>query len=325
MNSSIKAGSSKSLSTSLQQGSSKSNTISITKQLELNDVPVCAHEPGPGHYFGPDSKGFSSLEKNPFSGSQSAPAISLPRTGWDEWSNVVISKGHAATFKARDSPGAAYQVPTTLSKLGAKIGTSLRPDLNLSLGIDPHGSPGPTVNLRDQQAESEAVASRKDKGFGQAPRFGAERRNNNIGPGQYARKDFALSLDVGKTIGCGRQAWEKVVTPGWEVEGRCRASPGPGPPLSSDVVSKDGTKFIGNRVCSIGKAERFPASRYESCSPGPAAYRSPMSQREERLHHSTSTTSSGKPINSWGAAAKKPRFRMVLALNCSKNSGWGYF
>lgn len=302
-------------SSSLKGNSPKQLTLS--RQLELNDTPVCALEPGPGHYFGPDSKGFSTLGVS--------PGVAMPRTGWDEWSNVVISKGHAATFKARDSPGAAYQMPSTLSKQSAKIGTSLRPDLNLSLGIDPHGSPGPTVNLRDIPT-GEAVASRANKGFGQAQRFGSSAiKNNNVGPGQYARKDFALSLDSGKSIGCGRQAYEKVITPGYESEGRGRASPGPGPPLRSEVVSKDGKVSLGTRVCSIGKAERFPARGYTSASPGPGAYATPMSEREERLQHSASTTSTGKPINSWGAPGKKPRFRMVLALNCSKNSGWGYF
>lgn len=32
---------------------------SVSAQLELNDIPESAHEPGPGHYFGPDSQGFN--------------------------------------------------------------------------------------------------------------------------------------------------------------------------------------------------------------------------------------------------------------------------
>lgn len=295
------------LGTQRSAKSVKSKELSISRQLELNDMPDCAQEPGPGHYFGPASKGFSSLGEQ---------AVSLPRTGWENWEKVVVSKAHSETYKARQSPGAAYQVPTTLAKHGAKIGTSLRPDLNLSLGIDPHGSPGPTINLRDEVSKPKST-----KSFGQASRFSVERRGTSVGPGQYARKDFALSLDVGRTIGTGRAAWEKVITPGWETVGKCRASPGPGPALSFEV-EKDGVTYRGHRVVSMGRAERFPASGYQSASPGPGAYVVPSGLEAQAPPRRLQGT---KSFPTFGTAAKKPRFRMVLALNCSKNSGWGYF
>merc|ERR1712151_330924 len=118
-----------------------------------------------------------------------------------------------------------------------------------------------------------------------------------IGPGEHARKDFALRLDRGRSIGVSRACWEKVITPGWEVEGRCRASKGVGPPLWSDP------KQEGSRAHSIGRAERFPRSASESCSPGPGAYK--MNQRKycepvvkprnEMLHSDTRKTMGNQP------------------------------
>lgn len=65
---------------------------SVSAQLELNDIPESAHEPGPGHYFGPDSQGFNAMGKQLFSKCRSAPEVSLPRTGWENWQKVTVSK-----------------------------------------------------------------------------------------------------------------------------------------------------------------------------------------------------------------------------------------
>ena len=48
-----------------------------------------------------------------------------------------------------------------------------------------------------------------------------------------------------------RERWRQVITPGWECEGRCRASPGPGAPLWRDI------KFDGSPACPFGKAHAF--------------------------------------------------------------------
>ncbi|CAK9040523.1 Uncharacterized protein SCF082_LOCUS23551 [Durusdinium trenchii] len=156
-----------------------------------------------------------------FSKCRSAPEMSLPRTGWDNWQKVTVSKASAATNLGRESPSCAYTIPSTMD-IRPRIddgsfqgfGGSNRPDLSLSLGVDPHGSPGPTYNVREcpamQMGAGPIAKSRENKSFGCAERF-REQRGGSIGPGQYRRKDFSLRLDNGRSIGTGRQAWEKVV------------------------------------------------------------------------------------------------------------------
>lgn len=306
---------------------------SLQTQLELNDIPEFASEPGPGHYFGPGSQGFSALGEQRMAKAPSAPELSFPRTGWDEWSKVLISKGHSNSpaFLGKTSTGHEYSPPDTLNTKSMKMGTSQRPDLGVSLGIDPHGSPGPAYNLRDVPGlalgeggalgngsfEPKPSKGRLNKSQGLAPRFDKV-RGGSIGPGHYPRKDTALNTATGRSIGAGRSAWEKVITPGWECEGRCRASPGPGPPLWRDI------KHDGSRSFSMGMAERFPRSTYESCSPGPAAY----SQNERGVgkpgkQHLSDTRTPGQV--SFGKEPKKPRFRMLLAQKTDKHGGWGYF
>lgn len=293
--------------------------MSVQALLDLNDIPEIAHEPGPGHYFGPGSPGFSSLGQQRLSKAPSAPSISLPRTGWDDWGGVVVSKAHSMAYRGKDSPTARYQMPSSLESKATKIGTSLRPDLNLSLGIDPHGSPGPAYNLRDTPAamigEGPVPSGRENKSFGLANRFPTDMRGANIGPGQYARKDTALNLGSGKSIGTGRQSWEKVITPGWECEGRCRASPGVGPPLWTDL-QKD-----GNRAVTMPKAERFPRARSDG-PPGPGAY----DQSHKTVSRSKQAVSdaSSPCAHSFGTQPKKPRFRPLLAQIVAKRGAWGY-
>lgn len=316
---------------------------SVSAQLELNDIPESAHEPGPGHYFGPDSQGFNAMGKQLFSKCRSAPEVSLPRTGWENWQKVTVSKASASTNLGRESPSCAYHVPSTMD-IQARIddgsfqgfGSSNRPDLSLSLGVDPHGSPGPTYNVREcpamQVGTGPIAKSRENKSFGCAERF-REQRGGSIGPGQYRRKDFSLRFDNGRSIGTGRQAWEKVVTPGWECEGRCRASPGVGPPLWSEVV-RGGV--------SMGCAQRFPKAADTSCSPGPiynlqagprVAPRRPMKKEiKETKEKEIKEAKAEKPTQNLppptcGKPSKKPRFRMHLvhSLSGAKHGMWGYF
>lgn len=274
---------------------------SIQAELDQNDLPDLTNEPGPGYYFHPESVGFSSLAEQKFSKCASAPQFSLPKTGWENWRGTIISKDHNKAFAGKDSPGAIYEVPDSLSRNGAKIGTSVRPDVCLGAGFDPYLSPGPS-SLNLNEARGQNVMNRED--FGKSKRFPAEKRGQ-IGPGQYARKDFALSAGTGKSIGNSRSSWEKVITPGYETANQCKTSPGVGPPLWRDINAQ------GSRASSLGRAERFPKSQYEHCSPGPAGY-------------GQNTGNAGKGT-SFGNNPKKPRFRPHLAQNVSNRGGWGYF
>merc|ERR1719502_1908687 len=196
--------------------------VSLQTQLEANDVPEFANEPGPGHYFGPENYGFSSLGPQKFAKCPSAPEIQFARTGWQEWKKVIISKGHEGAYKLRDSPGAVYELPENgLNQKSTVIGTSQRPDLSMSLGMNPDGSPGPKYNTRESGKKIGDVAgapkmnSKADR-FDNGPRF--------QGPGPYSRKDVALNAGTGRSFGVGRQAYEKVIRPGWETDGQCKVS-----------------------------------------------------------------------------------------------------
>lgn len=284
------------------RGGSVSAGGSIQALLDQGDIPDLSLEPGPGYYFHPESSCYSSFAEQKFSKCASAPEFSLPKTGWDEWKGTIISKDHNKLFAGKDSPGAIYQVPDGLNRKAAKIGTSVRPNVNLTIG----DSPGPSINICDVRGQSMGELSHED--FGKSRRFTVDKRGQ-IGPGQYARKDFALNSGTGKSIGVGRSAYDKVITPGYESENQCRASPGVGPPLWKDWENTSTKNKSSN---SLGRANRFPKSQYENCSPGPGAY-----QNDKSTDRGTTT--------SFGSRPKKPRFRALLAQQTAKNGGWGYF
>eukprot|EP00747_Dinoflagellata_sp_TGD_P149019 gnl/TRDRNA2_/TRDRNA2_176980_c0_seq1.p1 gnl/TRDRNA2_/TRDRNA2_176980_c0~~gnl/TRDRNA2_/TRDRNA2_176980_c0_seq1.p1 ORF type:complete len:368 (+),score=38.77 gnl/TRDRNA2_/TRDRNA2_176980_c0_seq1:134-1105(+) len=291
--------------------------MSIQAQLEANDIPESAAEPGPGHYFGPSSHGFRSFGKQKFSHRPSAPELSIAKTGWDQWAKVRISEGHAKSTCGQYSPGPqAYDVPSSLNKQATKIGTSLRPDLSKALGVDPDGSPGPLAyNIADLPVKK-PVSPRKDRSFGKGPRFATPQGAGGVGPGQYARKDPTFKMDCGRSFGIGRHYYDKVVRPGWEREGMCLNSQGPGPPLWRDI-KKDGSKAF-----SIGTAERFPMPRSAS-APGPGQY-----DRRERdmvnMKSVCSDTRTPKGIK-FGRQPRKPRLRLGLIGLTSERGCWGYF
>jgi len=323
--------------------------LSIQAQLEANDVPEYANEPGPGHYFGPENNGFSSLGPQKFAKCPSAPEIEFARTGWQEWKKVIISKGHEGAYKLRDSPGAVYDIGEgSLDKKTCVMGTSQRPDLCLSLGMNPEGSPGPKYNVRDSKPHIGDVSG-APKMNSKADRFDTGYKLFQ-GPGPYDRKDSCLKLGTGRSFGIGRAAYEKVIRPGWEKDGQCRVSS----KIGDLSIWRDLTKEPCSPAQSIGNARRFAEDLdnmtverlREKCrtaglsdsgsrprlvdrlkdrlGPGPGQYR-----RDERdMSRCSSVCSdtrnaSGAPFGR--RMPRKPRFRQMLAMTTAKHGGWGYF
>mmetsp|Transcript_21647 Transcript_21647/g.50602 ORF Transcript_21647/g.50602 Transcript_21647/m.50602 type:complete len:297 (-) Transcript_21647:17-907(-) len=244
-------------------------TLSVHLELSVSDSEVAGGEPGPGHYFGPNSPGFTSMGRQAQSKSFSSPSISLSRTGWDDLKVVRISKGHDKGQVGRDSPGLVYgSPPSTLQGKGTRFGSSTRPDLSRALGVDPLGSPGPAYNVRAASAIG-GYAHPQDKSFGRADRFRLTSETGTIGPGQYRRKDVALRMDMGRSFGIGRAAYEKVCSPGWETVGQGQASAGVGEPLWFDPLKKSGLRAGST---TFGKQERFASPASQGDTPGPGQY-----------------------------------------------------
>lgn len=303
---------------------SSASSPSVQAQLELNDIPVAANEPGPGHYYGEGSAGFSSFGEQRIAKCASAPSHSFPN-GWDKWGKVFISKSHGAIFMGREGEYRYNpQIPGCndgLSTISTTVGKALRPGLEKSLGIDPHGSPGPQYNVRDDPPRMEdRLAAPKDKSFGKSERF-AKERAGSLGPGQYTSKDVALRSETGRTFGVGRAAYDKVLRPGWETEGQCKTSPGVGPPMWRDL-KRDG----GRGACPFSTANRFPKEKGTDV-PGPGMYRQSERDMGATMANGSVCAEARRPASTkFGVTMpKKPRFRMHLANNTSKNAGWGYF
>jgi len=291
--------------------------LSIQAQLEANDTPEFANEPGPGHYFGPENHGFSSMGQQKFAKCPSAPEIGFAQTGWQEWKKVIISKGHENAYKLRDSPGAVYALPeSSLSKKTCVIGTGQRPDLSISLGMNPAGSPGPKYNTRDSKVQDIKVT--REQMNSKTDRFDTGHRFQ--GPGPYSRKDVALNVGTGKSFGIGRAAYDKVIRPGWESEGQCKVSS----KIGERSVWTDIEKNPTSHAPSIGNAPRFPKDRVAANTPGPGQYR-----RDERdvgrcsSVCSDTRTPTGAPFGR--RLPRKPRFRQMLAMTTALRGGWGYF
>eukprot|EP00927_Polykrikos_kofoidii_P060896 TRINITY_DN55799_c0_g1_i1.p1 TRINITY_DN55799_c0_g1~~TRINITY_DN55799_c0_g1_i1.p1 ORF type:complete len:341 (-),score=25.36 TRINITY_DN55799_c0_g1_i1:44-1066(-) len=302
--------------------------LSHQTKLDLTDVPEFSNEPGPGHYYNPASKCFSSLGKQKNSKNPSAPGGGFSHTGWNQWEKVVISKGHEGARLCRDSPGFEYhpgQVGASSKRVGpSTFGASVRPDIQEGLGKD---SPGPTCNLREgrvlgaRAAGSQSAGPGDRKGFGTSERFSKD-RVGALGPGQH---NCASLLDggSGKSFGASRNVYDKVLRPNADsTDYKCRTSPGIGPMLRCEVTKG------ASPVCTIGRAERFAKDRGGS-EPGPGYYR--QDERSVGLSTSRRSGSASGDTRRPGATVfgkrepKKPRFRIHLAHTTSSRGGWGYF
>lgn len=292
--------------------------------LDANDQREDADEPGPGHYFGPGSLGFSSLGKQLKANCRSAPEIPIPSTGWDNWRRVTISKGHVADLRGLDAPGAGtYDHHGTLGGRTTTMGSSKRADLSKSMGVDPYGAPGPNAYTLpspfEQDVKKLAKTGPKGKGFGTAQRFQELRLGRSeVGPGQYFRKDAAIKLGTGRSFSVGHRAYDKVRQP--HVEGQKGVeSKGPGPPLWQDIVND------GSRANSIPKERRFRTVDGNG-APGPGAY-----DREERdvaKMHSICSDMPNPGGCKFGKPPKKPRLRannVIFRQEKDSHGCWGYF
>jgi hypothetical protein len=352
--------------------------VSVQAQLEANDIPEFANEPGPGHYYGPDIKGFSDFGDPKFEKCESSPDIVMysdfggvyfARTGWDGMKKVIISKGHEGAYKLRDSPGPVYWDRShwvdspckgyddysslnegrknflDLERSGS-FAKSQRPDLSVSLGMNPKGSPGPSeYNIRDCKAGAglQIVDPKTSKGsISKAERF--ETRASK-GPGPYSRKDVALNPSTGRSFGAPRSCYEKVIRPGWEKDGQCKTSSKIGEIDVNVDLTKEGlgaTRHFqaangqlsngqGEKIYGGGMSQRFPRNREAAAIPGPGQYKmqdrwhQQFGQKKELDKDPNKDANAAKPPGTFGRVPRKPRFRQVLALTTAQRGGWGYF
>lgn len=309
--------------------------VSQQAMLDQYDIQESGNEPGPGHYHtARSSLGDQSLGKNP-----NAPHVVFPNTGWGQWDKVLVTKAHLKSQKCRDGPGHPYSPKDSsvefqgIAGRAGTFGAADRPDLSGQLGAaGGQGSPGPNINLRemslfdlgvDQYAKGRSMKDRNS--FGLSQRFGKD-KDGGLGPGTYARTDSALRLGNGRSFGIGRNYYDRVVRPGWEKEGQCKASKDVGPPLWADI-SRD-----GSRATSIGRAQRFPEFKVDD-GPGPGQYR--RDERDVAVNASFNSTKKkgGSAVSDtkspgcpqFGKPPRKPRWRTTLATTTAQRGGWGYF
>lgn len=301
------------------------STPSVINNLreDVGDVD----DPGPGQYFGPESAGFNALGDQRFSKNKSAPHVSIPRTGWDNWGKVFVTKGHVAGQRGRDAPGCGTylteeaQLSSLNTRSGRRIGKGVRPGMEKSLGIDPYGSPGPSYDIRTRHHRIlNTTGAAESVRFGRADRWKdtAPGARLNVGPGQYARKDSAIRLDpaIGRSFANGWKSVRKQHPgPGYEQKGF--EGHGPGEPLWKDIQKN------GEKSHYIPKEKRFKLQELQqSTTPGPGAY-----DRTERDVSNKSCFISGMrsaSACSFGKPAKKARFRQRMAALCPHGM-WGYF
>merc|ERR1719271_1082908 len=114
--------------------------------------------------------------------------------------------------------------------------------------MNPAGSPGPKYNVRDSKPQDVKVT--REQMNSKTDRFDTGHRFQ--GPGPYSRKDVALNGGTGRSFGIGRQAYEKVIRPGWEKDGQCKVSTKLSGPLWRDPLTDP-----CSAAHTIGNAKRF--------------------------------------------------------------------
>eukprot|EP00397_Hematodinium_sp_SG-2012_P049903 GEMP01057761.1.p1 GENE.GEMP01057761.1~~GEMP01057761.1.p1 ORF type:complete len:330 (+),score=49.87 GEMP01057761.1:25-990(+) len=270
--------------------------------------------PGPGHFFGPESKCFNSVGPSLLSNSRSAPVISIPKTGWDNWRNALITVNHKNKAEEGPEPGRYNFELSTLSQKGISVARDKR--FHKRSSITP--SPGPVYDIREQHykdGKTDVLGNHAAR-FNNAQRFTRNMGESNVAPGQYDRKDTAIRVDFarGKSFGIGRKAYDKVLRPGTQSEAQGKTSPGVGPPLWEEPDTY-GKQHL------IPKAKRFRGGGSSKPEPGPGAYA--RDERDlSRLKSAISDTRNPQGCK-FGKPMTKPRLRMHLLSQC-KDGNWGY-
>lgn len=270
--------------------------------------------PGPGHFFGPDSKSFNSIGPDFLSHRRAAPIVTIAKTGWNNWAEAMITRKHQDRKGMGPDPGLYEAALSTLSRKGISVARETR----FSKKAQVTASPGPVYDVREHHCKdgNTDIVGNFASRFPHDSRFKSSASDCNLAPGQYNRKDDAICMHRGRSFGIGWKAYDKVIRPGWELEGQGKTGPGVGPPLWEEVEDFP-TKHL------IPKAQRFRANG-AAFIPGPGAY--PRNERDvSKLKSALSDTRN--PRNAiFGKPGRKPRLRLnvLSSLNGAKDGNWGY-
>eukprot|EP00391_Amoebophrya_sp_Ameob2_P007716 CAMPEP_0178994934 /NCGR_PEP_ID=MMETSP0795-20121207/7564_1 /TAXON_ID=88552 /ORGANISM="Amoebophrya sp., Strain Ameob2" /LENGTH=319 /DNA_ID=CAMNT_0020687219 /DNA_START=268 /DNA_END=1224 /DNA_ORIENTATION=+ len=299
----------------------KESVAAIIERKELESLDV---EPGPGAYFGPDSSGFGALGNQRFSKSRSEPSVSFARTGWHEWRGVFVTKQHRPAKAGDDVPGADTYFENymeQLSTMNGESGVEMPKANRFPKKAYSSASPGPAYDIRGKHAKDVTTITKKNNAarWGKADRWESGiKKDINIGPGQYDRKDTAIKMDyaTAKSFGLGFEAYERVICPGWEKAGQGKLSKGPGPPLWRDPLNARDVK-----THLIPKAGRWARSKADEV-PGPGHYDREEQDSAKVTLEGCSLAQVPNPASvKFGKPSTKPRFRQKLLITC-KNAGW---
>lgn len=275
--------------------------------------------PGPGHFFGPDSRCFSSFGKIVTSQVASAPEITLPKTAWDSWEGVKITNSHMnKALKGAEKLLSAGDYSFNLCTLSKK-GISVSKDKRFKKKGFVTASPGPIYDIREHHAKDVTtnIPGCKASRFSHANRFLKNLGELNVAPGQYERKDTGIRIDFATAPGFGvdRKAYSKIVRPGWEEDRYATAGYGVGPPLWTELV-REGVAM------TIPKAARFPKVKISKSAPGPGHY--PRTERDVSKLGSRISDVRNPMTCKFGKPDKQPRLKMEVLQRCEPGC-WGYF
>ncbi|CEL93090.1 unnamed protein product [Vitrella brassicaformis CCMP3155] len=207
----------------------------------------------------------------------------------NSWSRVIITRNHLSDLRCRDTPGA---------------GKARRPPLSM-----PTDGPSKMYNVSAAALKFPCWTTCR---FGAEKRFESlarerQAKSGNVGPGHYDISKSSFEDRLAKSFGVGRQAYEKVVTPGMDKAFKGSFGAGPGPPI---YITPDPNSI---RV-SFTKAPKLRSGGFDA-SPGPGAYSSDITQSVSSLYRNS-------PVCSFGPPPSRARLNL-RKMTQFENSVWG--
>lgn len=271
------------------------------------------------------------MGKQSLSHCATAPSMKFSSTGRDQWSRVLITKGHSDMFRGKHGadPGTYNVANSTLQQRTTEFGMykSERPDPGKHLpGVKAHHGPA-KYDLEDEHGRIRVREHRKGLArnivFGTANRFRTPAGGSgSLGPGEYgvpACPTNELPRVRDTTFGAPFKVYDSVLIHpnsakvGEEVL-KGREGPGPGEARET-ILNKKAYRFL--------KAQRFPKTQAERRAqldePCPGTYKPEQVKHAIRTEPSVLSDLPNSTVPAFGQPPRKARFNAKALLNQSSD------